>query len=173
LEFVPNPGTTICLDISDESFGVVDAPHGLIILDTCVLGTADVRALDGRVVMVRYEPESPSVLNKRGLYMGRLRIELMQHGRRHDWMQITVKLLSLSPWTPLWITLGLYEDPQGLRGIPYNYENDEARSRRLNEILARVGSNFPLAEGVQIMALVLGRLTGNRDTTVPNFAYHK
>jgi len=167
VEFVPSPRTTICLYVDEKSFSVVDAPRGLIILDTRILGTEDVRGLDGQVVMLRYDAKSPDVPFRTGLYAGRVRVELMQHGGRRDWMQISVKLLSLAPWTPSWITLGLYADPQGLRGIPY--EDSGRRSKRLNEILQCVGAKFPLVEGVHILGSVIGRLSGDRYKTQSDF----
>src|ERR1039458_9851401 len=66
LEFIPSPATTICLYVDDRSFGVVDAPRGLIILDTCILGAADVRPLQDHVVMVSYEPESQHTIGRKG-----------------------------------------------------------------------------------------------------------
>jgi len=157
--FIPHPEKTICLLLELESAELADCPHGLVLVDTSIEGTRDIRGISEHVIVLRYAPEGQALLGSKGLYMGRARIELMQHSGRRDWMRISLKLLSLKPWTPTWTMLGMYEDPEGMRGIPY--EDDEARSLRLNEILRKVGSNFPLAEGVQIIGSAVGRLTGH------------
>ena len=60
------------------------------------------------------------------------------------------------PRTLLWETRGKF-GPEFVSGV--------SRSARLNEILRKVGANFPLAEGVQILGKVIGRLTGHLDAS--------
>lgn len=177
VRFVPNPSATICLDVDEKSSGVVSAPRGLFVLDTSVLGTANVLAHQERVVMV-YIPQLPGSYYPKGLYAGRVRLQQRQHGSRPDWGWLGVFLLPLperSRWaslgpasyeTPLredWghesFEIGSYEEIDVMRGVAW--ENDEERSGRFADMWQRVGSNFPLTEGVRIVGRVIGRLTGH------------
>jgi transcriptional regulator with XRE-family HTH domain len=176
VELIPHPLATICLLVDEKSSGVVSAPTGLFILDTSVLGTANVLAHQERVVMA-YVPESPDRGYPKGLCAGRVRLQQRQHGRRPDWGWLGVFLLPLqehshfaslglaSYQTPLnddfgdYFELGSYEEIDAMRGLAW--ENEEERSQRFAEMWRRVGPNFPLKEGVRIIGRVIGRLTGH------------
>jgi transcriptional regulator with XRE-family HTH domain len=156
-EFVPNPDATICLELSGPS-DVVDAPHGVFILDTSILGTANVWAYQERVVLVDV-PQLPGHGNPAGLYVGRLRLQGSYDRRRPDWVWLGVLLLSLTGSLHDRLQLGSYEEAEVMRGIAW--EDADERDRRLADMWRRVGPNFPLAEGVRILGRVIGRLTGH------------
>jgi len=156
VEFVPNPTATICLEVSGPS-SIVDAPHGLFVLDTSAAGTANVLVLQERVVMVD-APQLPGTRHPAGLYVGRLRLQQSQHARRPDWAWLGVLLMSLTDFSES-LQLGSYENTEVMQGVAWEDSNE--RDRRLREMWRRVGSNFPLAERVRILGRVIGRLTGH------------
>lgn len=160
VEFVPNPRTTICLEVDEKSSGVVDGPKGLFILDTSVFGTSDVLAHQEQVVMV-YMPGLPIGGHPKGIYLGRIRLQQRQHMGRPDWAWVGAMLVSLTEHQSFGMSiiwLGSYEEPEIMRGV--RWEEADERDRRLAELWRRVGSNFPLTQGVQILGRVIGRLTG-------------
>jgi len=160
-EFVPNPLATICLEVSGPS-DVVDAPHGLFILDTSLVATANVWAVQEQVVMSDV-PQLPGHGNPAGLYVGRLRLQGSYDRRRPDWVWLGVLLLSLTGSMHDRLQLGSYEDTEVMRGIAW--EEADERDRRLAEMWRRIGLNFPLTEGVRILGRVIGRLTGHLEVS--------
>lgn len=155
LELVPDPSRTICLCVDENSIDAEGAPGGLYILDTFMRGTADIRACGKKVIMVRYAPESPQQMFIEGLYAGQI-VTLYRDSK--SFFQIHARLMPMipnpSPGAIVPLSLGLYEDAEAMSGL--TWEDREGRSKRASEICKRVGSEFPLTKGVNILGIVLG-----------------
>lgn len=165
LEFIPDPVTTICLSLAQNSLGVVDAPTGLFILDRSIEGTEDLRALLGRVVMIHYDRPGLGMQFPKGFYVGRV-IQMLpvQLGHQSEAVGVSAALLSLTG-NELYqrVFVGNYEEPKGLAGIPL--EDVDARKLRMTEIQDRALTGIRLYKGIRILGRVIGRLTGHLEAS--------
>lgn len=156
-ECVPNPATTICVSVDREAAGIVDAPRGLVILDTSCEGADDLSSLWGQVVMLRKSAtESPS-FGAPGVYAGRLHIQW--HDLRAEAGVVSAYLASLTEtrWAMTDIARRIY--PEALKGLAV--DDTVGREKRLVEVLQQARSELRLGEEIRILGQVIGRLTGH------------
>jgi transcriptional regulator with XRE-family HTH domain len=175
-EFIPHPGATICLAVSQTDFRIA-APRGLFLLDESVKDTEDLSALWERVVLLDY----PSALGlyPAGLHVGRL--YMGTHGTRpgsgvpldtrylvwHGWLRSVdapagYQAIHFGEWRhPLFEKYTVPQPNQNWRPrevVPSEIEEFEAACREAEE---RAPKEFHLPKGVRILGKVIGRLTGH------------
>jgi len=144
--------STVCLIIDEYTFGLGEAPFGLYILDTSLAGAEDVGACKGWTV-VRYAPESSTLIVNEGLYAGQIRTDATARGNK-VLLQLKLAALGRASGDQTPILLGLYEDPDAMSGLAP--EDIEGRGRRLAEMREHAWPKFPLLEGVSILGRVIG-----------------
>lgn len=154
-ELVPGCSKPKCLCVDEHSIGEGMAPFGLYVLDTSVLGTADIRALRNEMIMIRFGPSQPQMFST-GLYAGTVRI--------HRWaikngIQVHARLMLWPPPSGLEddlrrydFLLGIYKDLEAMSGL--KPEDFGAYERQKDKIWDRVGAKFPLGDGVNILGTI-------------------
>lgn len=161
-EFIPNPVATICVLSDERSTALVNAPRGTILVDTSCEGVQNLRDLWGHVIMLRYhwDPARLAPRAGEGVYIGRL--ELVGSQRSHQKLEaafmdgLLYSLVEGPPWA--FIEVGEYNEPEGMKGVPP--DDIEGRIKRWADVRRRGLSGFHLYKGVDILGLVIGRLTG-------------
>ena len=160
-EFIPNPASTVCLEVDEKSNAIEECPKGLVLLDTSYEGAEDLSPLWDRVVMLRYaEPLTSNHLP--GIYMGRLVLNVMdvRSGAYHEvphvmgWLEMLSKRYGVGAYN---LPVGILEIDMG--GTPL--DDKQGRYRRWEQEIGKARSAFRLGKGIQIIGKVIGRLTGH------------
>ena len=158
-EFIPNPAATICLVKDNESTGIVDAPRGLIILDTSVEGIENLSDLWEQVVALYFTPRFPSSVEPNGIYVGRLDLYPGGFPTMPHAAVLRARLISLHETRLALADIGYYVEEEGLAGIAG--DDLAALTQRWAEVRARAASKFRFPKGTKIVGKVIGRLTGH------------
>lgn len=163
-ELVPGCSKPKALCVDEHSIGEGMAPFGLYVLDTSVLGTADIRALRNEMIMIRFDPSQPQMFPT-GLYAGMMRVH---RGTIKNQIQVRARLMLWPPPSSLEddlrqydFLLGVYRDPEAMSGL--NPKDLGAHERRKDEIWEHVGAKFPLAEGINILGTIRAFFPSHRE----------
>jgi transcriptional regulator with XRE-family HTH domain len=180
LEFLPNPASTICLDVIRKSSDDFPIPRGMFIVDKSSEGIEFPAAMVDRVVLISFTPHEDWDRDPQGVYIGRLRwvrgawrqgsVARLQH---HWWLQ------PLSGHNALELSLGTiwgealpFEVPATLPGPalrlielmrkqednPAGWEED---MRVLDKMSERMNAEFRFHAGTKLLGEVIGRLSGH------------
>jgi transcriptional regulator with XRE-family HTH domain len=178
-EFIPNPDSTCCFVVDELASGVIDAPRGLLVVDTSVEGTENLHDLLSRVILLWYKPLYEFERRPQGIYAGRLGIQAgaLRKGDTvelvHHWsLQFLTSAAGLSMMS--FLNLGTHS---GI--LPFDFSKtpektnfsvvdlldfvrgSEQRERMLSETRDRMLSEFRMVKGNKVIGQVIGRLSGN------------
>lgn len=165
-EFIPNPGSTICLVVDRKALPVVDSPLAVFILDESEKQSRNLRPFWGQVVFARYRPENVAAPREYsgGIYMGRVRASF-DFQATPDWKFRGGAFLSLldSPERNRQQAIGLFEysalrDLEGLDPFDPNIAADPRVHSAQMEARKMLFEKTELMAGWSIMGRMLGRL---------------
>ena len=176
-EFIPNPGSTICVVVSQIDFGMAFAPRGLFVVDESVKDADALSALWERVVLLDYP--SAIGLYPGGLYVGRL--HMGSHGARpgsgvpldtrylawHGWLRsletpAQYQSIHFGEWRhPLFEKYNVRQPNENWRPREVLPSEIEEFKAACSEAEQRAPKEFRLPEGIRILGKVIGRLTGH------------
>lgn len=179
-EFIPNPGSTICLVVDKPSTGALGEPRGTFIVDESVKGKASPQQMLHKVVVFSFTPSAEWDKTPPGIYIGRLTMAAGawiqgETGRiSHHWSLASLVGDVTTQWLDIdtmWETLPFnvpinvpmrHEGPAFMISELNDYIKDREEDReKVAEITERMLSEFRFPSGNQILGQVIGRLSGN------------
>jgi len=164
-EFIPNPGSTVCLSVDKGATAIADSPWGIFILDDTEEKASNLLPFWGQVIFVGYDPRTGTEPRRgSGIYAGRLMIvHFWPHARDAQYhasarvFLLTDAMAERSLWIGNWA-------PRSLAGFgdigagPSDHRQDPAVMAARKELAERAQRELNLRPGWRILGRVRGRL---------------